>query len=139
MEANGDSCRDVVVWSSLKAGKNGFVYFFSHLRIFDKAWPCHHEEGAAGAAECFMGRCHEDVCVKRGTRVDSPNDETGNMGDICQEVGSDAVYNCSPLLPVKNPGIRGGADDNYFRFFFFGKGGHVIHVNETVSIDVILN
>ncbi len=139
MKGYGDGCRNMVVWSPLEAGENGFIDLVSHGRIFDKASSCHHEECAAGAAECFVCSGHEDICKRGGTGVYAADDKPRDVRNVCEKVGTHAIADFSPRFPIKDPRVGSGSYHDHGWFFFFGKGSDILQINEAMFIDIILD
>ena len=123
-EANGLGRDHVHEGTTLAAREHGGV---DGLHVFGFA----EDQTTTRSAESFVGRRGDEICVRNRGRMHAAGHESGNVGDVGEQVGADRAGDLTHALKINDPRVGRSADGDHLRLFAFGNGCEFIVVDVT--------
>ena len=125
-EGHGLGGDDVHQRAALNAGEDGRVDLFRDIRVVGQ------DHAAARAAQGFMGGGGGHMRVREGGGMLARRYQTGKMGHIDHQIGTDAVGNLAETGKVDLARDGGAAGDDQFRLVLFGQRLDLVIVQQVV-------
>ena len=113
-EADGQGGHRVEMGAALFAGEDGAVNFAEKVAAMGQ------DHRPARAAEAFVGGGHDHVGNADGAGMYARSDQTGDVGDVGQQVGAHFVGDVAEALPIDDEGVGRETGDDDLRLCFQG-------------------